>query len=205
MRILLTDPHPAIHAALTALFTDTGAVLVGAHAGGRALELFTRDRPDLMIVELALPDMPGLEVVTQTLDKFPTARIVAYAADDCAETVAQAMKNGLIGFVGKSDPLDALVTCVSRATQGQSWMPERLQQDVALMRIKGGTAVERFSRRELKVLRALSHGASLTEIAHDHAISYKTVTNEVAQLRQKLGARTQPEMIRVAMEKRLIF
>lgn len=205
LHILVVDDHPINHRAMDIILAPVAKDGVTCVAtAGEALAAFERDRPSITIIDLGLPDMHGTVLIRTLLERFPAARLVAFSDSPEASLAVEALEAGAMAVSRKSDPPEALLDCVLKVSSGKTWMPESLQQDVALLRLCGGNERERFSRRELTVLRALAYGKSLGEIAHDLEISYKTVTNEVAQLRLKLQARTQPEMIRIALEKKLI-
>ncbi len=205
MRLLLVDNQPIIHEAIKLLFADDlrGELMV-ARSCKEALQLVAAAQPDVVIIDPELPDGSGFDLVLRFKREIPTAGVVVYSRLGDPDTAWRCLQSGATGVVGKVDPCEDLRRCVLRAAVGESWLPERLQQAVAYMRISGVGSKEAFSVREMRILRALSRGKSLTEIAHENGISYKTVTNEVGQIRLKLGARTQPEMIRIAMEKRLL-
>ena len=204
LRILVVDDHTIIHETLRRILADVAPQGVECTARtDAALRAFEADAPCVTIVDLGLPDSSGLSLIRKMLQQKPAARVVALADACGAVLAAQAMQAGAMAVARKSDPPDMLVTCVRNVLDGKTWMPGDLQQQVALMKLTGADG-QTFSTRELAVLRALAYGDSLGEIAHNLDISYKTVTNEVAQLREKLKARTQPEMIRIAMERKLI-
>ncbi|MCH9808068.1 MAG: response regulator transcription factor [Alphaproteobacteria bacterium] len=205
MRILLVDEQPIIHRAVALVLREiAGEPLISAHTAEQGTAEFRRHRPDAMIVSDTLPDVSGNELIGAVLGLCPDAPIVVFAAIGGATEAKRALDIGALAFVGKRDAPELLVQAVESASNNAVWLPERLRQDIALQRLKGGEPQSVSSPRELAILSKLSRGSSLGEIGHDLGLSYKTVTNEVAGLRKKLGARTQPEMVRIAMEKGLL-
>lgn len=205
VRILLVDDHPVIHTAVATILGDLACD--GLHFALTAQDgfrFFRQHRPDVTIIDMNLPDASGLELTERIKEVDADAKIVCFSMSADAAMASRAMQCGAMAFVGKTDDPALLRESVLKAAAGESWLPERLRQDVAFLRIRGGEREPDFSLRELEILRCLSRGHSLGEIGHELGLSYKTVTNVVANLRKKLNARTQPEMIRIAMEMKLL-
>lgn len=205
MRILIVDDHPVIHNALATLFRkDVGDGLLSAFTAQEGFTSYCAHKPDVSIIDIKLPDASGFELMGQIKAVDAEARMVCFSMRVDARTANRAMQAGAKAFAGKTDDPAMLREAVLRAAAGERWLPDRLRQEVAWLRLKGGGPGCELSMRELAILRCLSRGHSLGEIGHELRVSYKTVTNEVANLREKLRARTQPEMIRIAMEKGLL-
>lgn len=205
MRILIVDDHPIIHQAAAEVLKDlAGETPMSAYSAQEGFAEFKTRRPDISIIDDTLPGASGFELIGDILGLCPEACLVMFASDGGAISACRALDLGSKGFVGKSDPPDLLAEAVRKTSCGEIWMPERLKQEIAFLRLKGGDADYVSSARELSILSKLSRGSSLGEISYDLGLSYKTVTNEVAALRRKLKARTQPEMIRIAIEKGLL-
>jgi DNA-binding NarL/FixJ family response regulator len=130
-------------------------------------------------------------------------RVVILSPDSTVVQAMHAMEAGAMAFVSKTaDPAD-LRTAIMAVDKGERWLAMDLVQQMALMRSRGTGRSSALSDREISVLRELVRGRSMAEIAGVLSVSYKTVTNDCAALRAKLNARTNPQLVRVALELKL--
>ncbi len=205
VRILIVDDHPIIHKAIAAILSEMAECQVlSAFSAEDGLGEFIRRCPDAAIIDDTLPVASGYELLSDILSHNAEAKVIMFADDGRAASASRALEIGARAFLGKSEEPQLLKQAVRSVYSGKVWLTERLKQEIALMRLTGKDADKDSSARELAILSKLSRGDSLGEIGHDLGLSYKTITNEVANLRRKLGARTQPEMVRIAMEKGLL-
>ena len=202
MRVLIVDDHPIVASGCRTVLADEGdIVLLEAPDAEAAERVFITERPDICLIDINLPTVSGFELARRVLAHDGGARIIMFSMNDDPVFVARAIEIGAKGFVSKTgDPLD-LIEAIREVGKGGAYLPAAMARSVAF----AGSQVARnpFSRlnsRELEILRLLTAGKSLSEIAWLVHSPYTTVANTSSIIRQKLGVRTSAELVRLAIE-----
>lgn len=204
MKLLVVEDHAIVVSGCRALFSDDRDVeLIEARTAALGASQFRASRPDVIVVDINLPDGSGLDLLRDLLTEDPAARIIVFSMSDAPMLAIQAVELGAHGYVSKNGDPDALREAVYAVAAGRRWLPEDLLQELALVRA-GASQAACLSDRELQVLSALARGRSMAEIAEDLGVTYKTVAAHGATIRSKLNARTSSEMVRIAVEMRLV-
>ncbi len=196
IRVLVVDDHDLFRAGLSSLLARESHIEVIAQAsGGRmAIRLAEELRPDVILMDVRMPDVSGPQAIREILRRHPSARIVALTvvADDT--NVAEVVSAGACGFLTKDTPLSGVLVAVEAAAQGAAWLSPRAAE-VVLGRIRRdevsepaeADAATGLSARELDVLRLLARGMENAEIARELGISPRTAKNHVSSILAKLG------------------
>ena len=202
MRILIADDHPIVASGCrTVLADEPEIVILEAPDAESAERVFVAERPDICVIDINLPTVSGFELARRILAQDASARIIMFSMNDDPVFVARAIEVGAKGFVSKTgDPQD-LVDAIREVDKGGDYLPSALARSFAF----AGPAVARsplskLNPREMEILRLLSAGKSLSEIAWLVHSPYKTVANTSSIIRQKLGVRTAAELVRLAIE-----
>jgi DNA-binding NarL/FixJ family response regulator len=202
MRVLIADDHPIVASGCrTVLADEPGIVLLEAADAESAERIFASERPDICLIDINLPTVSGFELARRVLAQDAGARIIMFSMNDDPVFVARAIEVGAKGFVSKTgDPQD-LVEAIHEVGKGGVYLPPALARSMAF----AGPAVtsnplSKLNAREMEILRLLSAGKSLSEIAWLVHSPYKTVANTSSIIRQKLGVRTSAELVRLAIE-----
>jgi two-component system invasion response regulator UvrY len=205
MRVLIVDDHPIVASGCRALFAGDNDVIVleacDAESGER---VFIAEQPDVCVFDINLPTVSGFELARRILTLAASARIIMFSMNDDPVFAARAIEIGAKGYVSKSgDPCD-LIEAIREVADGGVYLPAAIARSVAF----AGPAFARsplskLSSREIEILRLLSNGKSLSEIAWLVHSSYKTIANTSSIIRQKLGLRSSSELVRFAIESRL--
>lgn len=204
MKVLVVEDHAIVFSGCRALFSDDANVeLIEARNVAVGLQLFHSVRPEVIVVDINLPDGSGLDLLRDLLAQDAGARIIVFSMSDAPMLALQAVEFGAAGYVSKNGDPDALRDAVYAVAAGKRWLPEDLLQELALVRA-GASEAPCLSEREQQVLSALARGRSMAEIAEEIGVSYKTVAAHSATIRSKLNARTSSEMVRIAVEMRLV-
>jgi DNA-binding NarL/FixJ family response regulator len=205
IRILVVDDHSIVREGLSAIL-DKHATLkvVGAAATGtdglRQAQLL---RPDIVIMDLVLPDMNGTEAASRIMASLPLTRVIILSACRTAEHVYRAIRAGARGYVVKSalcDELKSAIDCVMGDRQfiSPSALPAMSDGIPMLSNLK--SPIERLSLREREVLHQLVDGGTSASIAQLLCLSRKTVDTYRSRMMGKLGVRNRSELIRFAIE-----
>lgn len=178
--------------------------MVEARTAAAARVAMREEAPEVTVIDINLPDGSGLELTREFVAQDPEVRIVVFSMSDTPMLAIQAIECGAKSYVSKNgDPFD-LRDAVLAVSRGDSWISDDLIQEMALLRANARGTTALLSDREHLVLRMLARGRSMAEIANDISVSYKTVAADCATLRTKLSARTSSEMVRIAVELKLI-
>ena len=195
LRLVLADDHQIVRQGLEAILrAETDLRPVGeAATGPEAVDLAERLRPDVLVLDLMMPGRTGLEVVGEVVRRSPQTRVVVLSMHSNEAYVVAALRAGASGYVLKDSGSEELVRAIRAAAAGQRYLGSPL----------GG--YHDLTPREREVLRLTAEGRSGSEIAKQLFISPRTVESHRASLMRKLGVRNQKELIRYAVERRLLL
>jgi DNA-binding NarL/FixJ family response regulator len=202
MRVLIVDDHPIVASGCRALLAGEGEIaLLEASDAESGERLFRAEHPDVCVIDINLPTVSGFELARRILARDPSARIIMFSMNDDPIFAARAIEIGAKGYVSKSgDPCD-LVEAIRQVGNGRSYLPSAMARSIAFAgRNFTQSPLSKLTAREMEILRLLSAGKSLAEIAWLVHSSYKTVANTSSLMRQKLGVRTSAELVRLAIE-----
>jgi DNA-binding NarL/FixJ family response regulator len=206
IRILIADDHPIVREGLTAVLeTQPDFVIVGAAASGtQAVERTATLRPDVILLDLALPELDGVAALRQIRAADPAAHVIIFTAFDTDERILAAVQAGAQGYLLKGAPREELFQAIRVVHDGGSL----LQPVVAarlLRQFSGAAALpEQLTERELEVLRQLAKGRQNKEIATELWISERTVKFHVSAILAKLGVGNRTEAVSKAAQLGLV-
>lgn len=202
MRVLIVDDHRIVASGCRALFADDPEIDVIEAADAEAGERVFRERhPDVCVLDINLPTVSGFELARRILGQDATARIIMFSMNDDPVFAARAIDVGAKGYVAKTgDPQD-LVEAIREVGNGGTYLPPAMARSIAFAKpALAQSPLAKLTSREMEILRLLSLGKSLSEIAWLIQSSYKTVANTSSIMRHKLGVRTSAELVRLAIE-----
>jgi len=197
--VLLVEPNRIVRAGMRAELSRDGAdVVAEAATGAEAIAAATRHRPEVVLLELRLPDQPGLEVCEALSARLPDSPIVILAERRDESSVTAAIDSGARAYVLKdADDLD-LGDVIARVLAGESVIDPRAAS--ALIDSRRGTGAPKLSRQELKVLRLVAEGLTNPEIGKRLYLSRHTVKEYLSHAMRKLEAANRIEAVRKATE-----
>ena len=209
IRVLLADDHSIVRDGLRRIVEEDGAMTVVAEAsdGREALRKIDDSRPDVAVVDISMPGYDGLEVVSRLKDAHPTLPVLILTMHEEAQYVVRAIEAGAMGYLTKQSAPEQLVTAIRKLHNGQRYITDEATEALALRIAKGTrvkTPLDSLSMRELQVLRRLGMGHTNREIASAYNISIKTVDTYRARLLKKLHLRNNAELVRFAIQNKLI-
>jgi Response regulator containing a CheY-like receiver domain and an HTH DNA-binding domain len=203
-RVLLVDDHPIVLQGCRRVLEDSGVrEIVEASSTVNAYRQFRRSLPDTVIVDLALNGnrLGGLDLIRRMRLQNRRVPILVLSMHTDPHIVSRALEAGATGYVLKdAGPADFL-TAFQTVRAGKPYLNHEIAVQVAMLgpRREGGLHGN-LSPRELQTLALLAEGKPYGEIAQDLNVSYKTIANSCSQLKEKLGARNLPELIRMAIQ-----
>jgi DNA-binding NarL/FixJ family response regulator len=202
MRVLIVDDHPIVISGCKALLAADPTVEVRDAAdaqGGQ--EVYFAWKPDVAVIDLNLPGLSGLEVCRRIRARDEGAKIIIFTMNDDPVFAARAIEAGAKGYIAKNDDPALFVEAVRQVARGGVYLHPDMARQIAFLRTSASASkVAALSARELEILRMLAAGRSMGDIADALHVSYKTVANNCTALKQKLGARSSMDLMRVAIE-----
>jgi DNA-binding NarL/FixJ family response regulator len=207
IRILLVDDHAVVREGYRRLLERRADLHVEAEASSaeEALQRLREIEPDLIVLDLSLPNMGGIELTRRILQRLPDARILAFSMHRDPLFAAQAIRAGALGYVTKSSSPDVLIQAVYKVARREKVLSPDIAPEMALSLLQGASnPAEELSPREFEILRLLLEGLGVEEIGNILNISPKTVQNGHYQIKAKLGVKSDIELARLAMKLKLI-
>lgn len=205
---LLVDDHPIVRRGVKDLLiheqlcSEIGEV----SSGEAALEAIRRKPWDLVLLDVALPDKHGLEVLKEAKLLQPRLPVLMLSLYPEKEFAMRAIRAGASGYLTKQSAPSELLTAVRRVLQGGRYITEALAEQMAEA-IGGGIEGPRHARlsdREIEVLRLLGKGKAVSVIAEELSLSVKTISTYRARILEKLSCQTTAELIRYAVDAKLV-
>jgi two-component system response regulator NreC len=210
--LLLVDDHAVVRSGLRMLFGSERDVQIVGEAGtaAEALEAADKFHPDVILMDIGLPDMSGIDATREIKKRFPQVAIVALTIHEDEEYFFKMLEAGATGYVPKRAAPDELLTAIRAAAAGEVY----LYPSLAKLLVKDYLSQERpgdekinldgLTKREHEVLTYLAEGASNDEIAASLVISPKTVERHRENIMHKLNLHSRSELVRYAIRKGII-
>jgi len=205
IRILLVDDHPIVREGYRRLLGRQPGFSVVAEAGDgeAALAAFAEHRPDIVLMDLSMPGGGGFAAVEALLTHDPKARIIVVSMHQGAIFARKAMAAGARGFVSKSSPPDELVRAISTVVSGRRVLSADMAQEFARTSFEADEFAG-LTPRENDILLLLARGMNGRSIAINLGLSSKTVQNNLSQIRAKLGASGDADLVLKAQRAGLV-
>ena len=209
IRVLLADDHTLVRKGLRSLLQDLPEVEVVGEAGdgAEAVRLVGAVRPDLVLMDIAMPVLNGLAAAQRIATEFPETRVVMLSMNDTEEYVFQALKAGAHGYLLKGAEPAELGLALRAVMRGDIYLSPPVSKHLAEYVRRNGAAdnpLDRLTPRQREVLRLIAKGRSTKEIARDLGISGKTVATHRTQLMEQLGIHDLAGLVRYAMRTGLV-
>ncbi len=200
--IMLVDDHAVVREGYRSVLQKQPGLRIIAEAadGAEAYRIFKDVRPDLVIMDLAMPGIGGIEAVRRIRKWDPSARILVFTMHQNAAFAIQAIRAGARGYVTKTSPPEALVDAALEVLSGRIAVSPDIDHELALSRLVGETVIaDVLTPREFEVLRMLLADRTTDEIAEALHLSPKTVANLHSLIKDKLGVDSDIGLFRLAV------
>jgi DNA-binding NarL/FixJ family response regulator len=210
IRILIADDHPVVQDGLVAvLSTQPDFEIVGRAVNGvEVLRMVEIHNPDIVLLDLEMPEMDGIEALQHLRVDHPQVKAIAFTAFDTDERIVGAVKSGAKGYLLKGAPSQELFEAIRTVSAGGSLLqPVVASKLIEHVRGEGEYRQEGFlklTEREMDVMNLLAQGKMNKEIAVELVISERTVKFHVSSILGKLGAGNRTEAVTIAARKGLV-
>ena len=209
-RILIADDHELLRRGIVAELSQVpGWVVVAEVANGRAAVVSAAElKPDLVVLDLTMPELNGLEAARRILSADPGTRILILTAHESEQLVREVLSVGARGYVLKSDAGRILVVALQALLEGGSFFTSSVARMVmdGYLRNEAGDAstAQTLSGREREIVQLLAEGNSNKDVARALNISVKTAETHRSNIMRKLGLGSLPELVRYAIRNNII-
>jgi len=211
LRLLLVDDHALVREGIRSSLVHFSSIKpVGEAANGKeAIRKCNELRPDVVLMDLNMPEMSGLEATPLIRAKFPETKIIVLTVHDNKEYIFQILKAGAHGYVLKDTSPEELVRAIESVVQGGAFFSPAvsnvlLQDFVRAANPHDTVQDNELSGREQEVLRAIAQGKTTKEVALDLKLSARTVETYRVRLKRKLNARNVAELLNHARKRQLL-
>jgi DNA-binding NarL/FixJ family response regulator len=211
VRVMVVDDHPMWREGVSRDLTAAGYDVVAATGEGRqAIRIAGAARPDVVVLDLQLPDISGVEVINGLREAVPEVRVLMLSASGEQQSVLDAVKAGASGYLLKSAGLAEFLDAVARTAAGDTVFTPGLAglvlgefRRLAVEPASDDSGAPKLTERETEVLRLVAKGLSYRQIAEWLVLSHRTVQNHVQNTLGKLQLHNRVELTRYAIEQGL--
>ena len=210
VRILLADDHKLVRAGIRSLLERLPDIEVVAEAsdGREALRLIGEHRPQIVLMDIAMPELNGLEATRRVAKTFPDVSVIILSIYSDEEHVYQALLAGASGYLLKGAAIEELELAIRAVAQGESYLSPLVSKSVIMEYVRRTGAdprsTKRLSPRQTEVLQLIAEGKSMKQIALGLSISVKTVESHRAALMNRIGIHDIAGLVRYAVKIGLI-
>jgi two-component system, NarL family, response regulator DegU len=206
IRVFLADDHPIVRKGIHDLLeASEGIQVIGeAPTGEQALQMIKALQPDIMIVDIELPDISGIDVVNRINEEEIPIKVLVLSSYDDREYIAQMLSLGVSGYLIKDEVPEAIVEALHGIARGErGWVSRKVAERLSQMLDKTSSGKD-LTQRELDVIYQLTQGKTNAEIAYALGISEKTVEKHLDLIFRKMGVASRVEAAVIAVREHIV-
>jgi DNA-binding NarL/FixJ family response regulator len=210
LRLILADDHRLVRAGFCSLLAASSFVEIVAEAGdGReVLDQIKRHRPDLVIMDISMPNLNGIDALIRIKADFPETKVLIVSMHSDEEYIVRALRAGASGYVLKDAAVAELELAVKSIAAGRTFLGPSISRNVVNSYLKGlresEGLLEQLTQRQREILQLIAEGKSTKEIAFDLGLSAKTIETHRERLMERLNIRDVAGLVRYAIRSGLI-
>lgn len=209
IRVVIADDHPLLRAGIRSLLSGLPGIETVAEAadGRRALDLVETHRPDVLLVDIAMPGLGGLEVVALVARDHPGTKVVILSMHQDEEYVRRGIMAGAVGYLLKGSDTEELGLAIRAVARGETYLSPAVSKHLVAdyrRQATAGPGPAGLTRRQQEVLRLIAEGHGTKSIARRLGISVKTVETHRSQLMERLDIHEVAGLVRYAIRTGLV-
>jgi len=201
IRVIVADDHPVVREGLAALIRSQPdmKLVCEVEDGGAAVRQYLKQRPDVILLDLRMPEMDGITATKAILEEDPKAKVIVLSTYRGVEDVYQALKAGAKSYLLKDSRREELVNAIRTVKEGQAKM-----SPLVAAHLMNGVQSERLTKREAQIMKLVVAGKSNKEIGVALGVTEGTIKVHAGHVFKKLGASGRTEAIRIALERGVV-
>ena len=213
IKIILTEDHQLLRDGIKALIASENVEIVGeASTGAELWKLMESTKPDIILMDISLPDISGIELTRSLSERFPEVKVLILSMFTDESFINQAIKAGAKGYLHKNTTREEMLVAIDTVYSGSEFYSDNISKIILKSYIekakKNGEEIynphEILSKREIEILKMFAEGFINKEIADRLFISIRTVESHKNHIMQKLNLKTQVELVKYAIRHNLI-
>ena len=199
--VLLVDDHAVVRMGLASIINLRKGfqVVAQAETGAEAIRLASAHKPDVVIMDLMMPEMDGAEATARLQEASPTSKVLILTTFGTSADIARALDAGATGAVTKNLPVEDLIRAIQKTAVGERCLSPEIART-----LKAEQAVPVLNERQLSVLTSITRGLSNNDIAAQLGLSRSRIKQHLNELYEKLGAANRTEAVAIALRKQLL-
>jgi DNA-binding NarL/FixJ family response regulator len=205
--VLLADDHVVVAEAFASMLKDRFDIVGVVHDGRALLEAVEKQRPDVVITDISMPNLNGLDAIRQIRARLPGAKVIVLTMHDEGHLAADAFRAGALGYVLKVSPAEELVKAIGEVAQGRAYLTTLVAKDLIALLMEPPPKTEKgvtLTERQREVLQLVAEGRTMKEVATILGISPRTAESHKYEIMRLLGAKTTAELIQYALRTKSI-
>ncbi|HLM78442.1 MAG TPA: response regulator transcription factor [Rubrobacteraceae bacterium] len=205
VRLLITDDHPVVRAGLRGMLSgEPDFEVVGEATNGKeALALIGELRPDVVLMDLRMPEMDGVTAISHIKTEYPETQILVLTTYESDADILRAIETGATGYLLKDAPREDLFGAIRLAAEGKSPLAPTVATRI-MQRMRGDSEEEALSTREIEVLELVARGTSNKQIAKQLWVSETTVKSHMLHIFDKLGVADRTAAVTEALRRGIL-
>ena len=203
IKLILVDDHPLFREGIAARLSmnDNIEIIAEADNGRQLLEQLKTLQPDIVMMDISMPEINGMDALEIIKEKFPNLKVIILSMHDEKEYILNVIRSGAAGYLFKDISGEEMIKALQKVYEGGKYFSEDITEILAQDRQERSNTV--LTTREQLILRLISHGYNNKKIASELDISVRTVETHKRNIKQKLDIDTTSGLVRYAIEHRL--
>ncbi len=208
IKVLIVDDHPVVRKGLRQIVEETKDITVAdeAETGHEVLKKVKKNKYDVVLLDISLPDMNGLEVLRELKSEHPEINVLILSIYPEEQYAMRAFRGGASGYLTKEKLPDELILAIKTVKQGRKYITPSVAELLAINieKDRNGLPHEVLSDREFRIMCMVASGKTASDIADELSLSVKTVSTYRYRILKKMKMKNNAEIIRYVIEQKLI-
>jgi DNA-binding NarL/FixJ family response regulator len=210
IQVIIVDDHKLVTDCIGLFLRGAKNIdVIGiAHSGKDTLNLLKKDKPDVVLADISMPEMSGIQLTAAIKKKYPNIKILILSMHSDYNNISEAIDAGADGYVPKDVSSEELVEAITTVSRGKNYFHSTISDEIvknyASKRQNDDTILPQLTRRELEVLQLFAEGFNNSEIAEKLFLSVRTIESHKNHILQKTNMKNSVELIKFAIKNRII-